>query len=246
MSLRFHELAEANHRILNPFTEEKLMLLGEICRLRPGLSQLDLCCGKGEMLSLWAQRFGIAAIGVDISSVFIAAARDRADELGVGTQVKFIQGDAAAYQPPQPFNIVSCIGATWIGDGLTGTLKLMKPMLKDENSLLLVGEPYFISTPPEAAYAAWGVKPDDYTSLAGTLDRMESAGFELLEMVLADQNSWDRYEASQWFTLSDWLRANPDDPDTPELRTWLANNRRAYLEYGRDYFGWGVFVLRQK
>ena len=26
MSLRLHEIAEANHRILNPFTDEKLML----------------------------------------------------------------------------------------------------------------------------------------------------------------------------------------------------------------------------
>ena len=31
MSLRYHEISEANHRILNPFTEEKLRLLGEIC-----------------------------------------------------------------------------------------------------------------------------------------------------------------------------------------------------------------------
>ncbi|MBZ0275297.1 MAG: class I SAM-dependent methyltransferase [Anaerolineae bacterium] len=246
MSLRFHEIAETNHRILNPFTEEKLMLLGEICRLRPGLAQLDLCCGKGEMLSLWAQRFGIAGIGVDISHVFLSAARDRADECGVGTQIKFVQGDAAQYKPPAPFDVVSCIGATWIGDGLVGTLKLMQPALKNANSLLLVGEPYWINTPPVAAYEAWGMKPDDYTSLVGTLDRIESAGFELLEMVLADQNSWDRYEATQWFTLSDWLRANPEDPDTPELRTWLAKNRRAYLEYGRTYLGWGVFVLRQK
>ena len=36
MSLRYHEIAEGNHRILNPFTEEKLMLLGQICRLRSG------------------------------------------------------------------------------------------------------------------------------------------------------------------------------------------------------------------
>src|SRR4051794_22895439 len=41
--LEQHEIAEANHRILNPFTEEKLMLLGEICRLEPGQQQLDLC-----------------------------------------------------------------------------------------------------------------------------------------------------------------------------------------------------------
>jgi cyclopropane fatty-acyl-phospholipid synthase-like methyltransferase len=55
MSLRFHEIAEQNHRILNPFTEEKLMLLGEICELEPGMRQLDLACGKGEMLSRWAK-----------------------------------------------------------------------------------------------------------------------------------------------------------------------------------------------
>ena len=34
MSLRFHEISEKNHRILNPFTDEKLMLLGDVCRLR--------------------------------------------------------------------------------------------------------------------------------------------------------------------------------------------------------------------
>ena len=50
MSLRVHEILEVNHRILSPFSEEELVLLGEICRLREGLQHLDLACGKGEML----------------------------------------------------------------------------------------------------------------------------------------------------------------------------------------------------
>ena len=70
-----HEIAEADHRILNPFTDEKLTLLGEVCRLRRGQRQLDLACGKGEMLARWAQRFGISGVGVDISGVFLDAAR---------------------------------------------------------------------------------------------------------------------------------------------------------------------------
>lgn len=78
MTLRFHEIAEANHRILNPFTDEKLMLLGEVCRLEAGQRQLDLACGKGEMLCRWAQRFGIEGVGVDLSEVFLAAAQARA------------------------------------------------------------------------------------------------------------------------------------------------------------------------
>ena len=49
MSLRYHEIAEAYHRILNPFSEDQLMLLGDICSLQPDDRQLDLACGKGEM-----------------------------------------------------------------------------------------------------------------------------------------------------------------------------------------------------
>lgn len=245
MSLRFHEIAETGQRILNPFTEEKLMLLGEICGLRAGMTQLDLACGKGEMLCRWAAHFGITGTGVDISSVFLAAASARAQELGVAGLLAFVQGDAGQYAPPagQMFDIVSCIGATWIGNGLAGTLALMRPALKS-GGRLLVGEPYWIDSPPAEAYAALGVRPDDFATLASTLDRFEAAGLELVEMVLANPDSWDRYEASQWLTLDAWLRSHPDDPDAPALREWFHANRRAYLTYGRRYLGWGVFVLR--
>jgi cyclopropane fatty-acyl-phospholipid synthase-like methyltransferase len=73
--VRQHEISEAENRILNPFDEGKLMLLGEVCRLQTGQRQLDLACGKGEMLCRWAARFGIEGLGVDISDVFLAAAR---------------------------------------------------------------------------------------------------------------------------------------------------------------------------
>jgi SAM-dependent methyltransferase len=245
MSLRFHEIAESNHRILNPITEDKLMLLGEICRLKAGMRQLDLACGKAEMLCRWGQQYGVSGVGVDISSVFLAAARARAEELGVASQLTFVQEDAGKYQADaQAFDVVSCIGATWIGNGLIGTLALMKPALKP-GGLVLVGEPYWIDPPPDDAYKALGVGKDDYTLLDGTLDRFEQAGLELVEMVMADHDTWDRYEVSQWMTLNDWLRGNSDDPDAPEIRKWLTDNRRAYLKYGRRYFGWGVFVLRE-
>jgi hypothetical protein len=29
---------------------------------------------------------------------------------------------------------------------------------------------------------------------------------------------WDRYAASQWLTVSDYLAAHPDDPEAAELR----------------------------
>jgi hypothetical protein len=245
MSLEFHEIAEANHRILNPFSLDKLMLLGDICGLKTGMNLLDLACGKAEMLCQWARHFGITGTGVDISQVFVAAGQARAFELDVSDKVNIVQGDAGQYpQDYHEFDAVSCIGATWIGGGLVGTIPLMKQALKTEDGLLLIGEPYWIDPPPADAYPVLGVGEEDYTSLAGTLDRIQSAGMELVEMVLANRDTWDRYEAAQWMTLATWLREHPDDPRAADLRAWFRQNQRAYLEYGRRYFGWGVFVMR--
>jgi SAM-dependent methyltransferase len=245
VTLRFHEIAEANHRILNPLTDEKLMLLGEICRLQQGQRQLDLACGKGEMLCRWAQTHGTAGVGVDISDVFLDAGRRRAAELRVADRVTYVAQDGARYarENTATFDVVSCIGATWIGGGLAGTLELLKQARRPDG-LVLVGECYWITDPPVAALGALNMGRDDAVSLAATARRFEAAGLELVEMVLADGDTWDRYVASQWWTVSDWLRAHSDDPDAEAMRTFLADARSSHLAYGRTYLGWGVFVLR--
>ena len=244
MSLRFHEIAEGSRRLLNPFNERKLDLVGEICRLRPGHRVLDLACGKGELLARWSRQHGITGTGVDLSPVFLAAARERATELDVADRLTFEAGDAGAYRPePGGYDLVSCIGATWIGDGLLGTLKLMRPALAP-GGFLVVGEPFWHETPPAAAYQAIGVRPDEFADLVGTLDRFTEAGCELVEMVLGDLDDWDRYAAAQWLTVSDHLAAHPDTPDADELRTWSTDARRTYLAHTRRYLGWGVFILR--
>jgi SAM-dependent methyltransferase len=244
MSLRHHEIAEANHRILDPFTHAKLRLLGEICDVGPGTRVLDLACGKGEMLASWASWFGSGGVGVDLSRYFLGCAVERASELGVSARVTFEHGDAGAYvAEPGAFDIASCLGATWIGGGIAGTLALLRPAVRP-GGLVLVGEPFWHEEPPLEAYAGLGVGPHDYVSLVDTYGRIRDAGFELAEMVLADQDSWDRYEAAHWPTILDWLAANPDDPDHAAMREMLDRERDAHLRWGRRYLGWGVFVCR--
>ena len=246
MSLRFHEISEGKNRILNPFTQIELMLLGEICQLQPDMRQLDLASGKGEMLCQWSRQWGIRGAGVDISKVFLKAARQRAVELNVQNKISFIEADAGKFSTQgEQFDIVSCIGATWIGNGLAGTVKLMLPALKS-GGLLLIGEPYWNETPPDQAYASAKLEKDEFTTLIGTLDRFEAAGLKLVEMVLATPHSWDRYIAAQWWTVDKWLQDNPNDPDAASLGEWIAASQRDYLEYSRRYLGWGVFVLKVK
>jgi SAM-dependent methyltransferase len=134
-------IRESSHRIHNPFTSEKLATVGRALYLSPGTSVLDLACGSGEMPCTWARDHRLTGTGVDVSTAFIGAARARAIELGVADRVTFIHGDAAGYLAERPVGVTSCIGATWIGDGVAGTVELLRLSLSP-GGLMLVGEPY--------------------------------------------------------------------------------------------------------
>ncbi len=247
MSLRFHEIAETDHTILNPLSSEQLDLIGEVSDIKPGMRHLDLACGKGEMLIRFARRYQTIGVGVDFSEVFLAAARARAEEQEVLDQITFVLDDAANYpQAHHAFDVVSCIGATWIGGGLLGTLDLMRTALKPCDGVLLVGEPFWNTPPTPEEAAALGVEVDSFATFSGTLERFEQAGLELVEMTIASLESWDRYEAPQWRAVYRHLRENPNDPDADELKAWIDKNRRTYFNYGRRLMGWGVFVLRER
>lgn len=68
-------------------------------------------------------------------------------------------------------------------------------------------------------------------------------GYDIVEMVLADQDGWDRYEAAKWLTMRQPLDANPDDDFSKEVREQLTTEPERYATYTREYLGWGTFVL---
>jgi|HubBroStandDraft_1064217.scaffolds.fasta_scaffold11925_2 SAM-dependent methyltransferase len=240
---RYHEISESSHRILNPLPAGKLHLLGEICCAGATRTVLDLACGKGELLCTFAEHFGAGGVGIDIHLPFVEVARARAAELGVADAVSFVEGDAGRPQGlGDRFDVVCCIGATWIGGGLAGTVALMRERLAP-GGWILVGEPYWTGPAPAVVRKRYE-DGQTFADLAGTLDRFATAELDLVEMVLASLDDWDRYAASQWLNVSDWLAANPDDPDAAELRERRDASRRAYLARERGLLGWGVFVLR--
>lgn len=237
---RYHLISESTHRIMNPLAHDRMMLLGEICRLGPGDRILDLACGKGEMLCQFAARFGTSGKGIDIFPPLVDVARARATELGVSVLVDIVLGDAGQPLDVGSFDVVSCIGATWIGGDLAGTLEIMKRHV-EPGGWILVGECYWAQPPsPEVATR----RGQTFADLAGSLDIFEDAGVDLVEMVLAGADDWDRYAASQWLNVSDWVAANPDDPDAPAVLTERNESRRRYLTHERGTLGWGVFVGR--
>jgi SAM-dependent methyltransferase len=240
-------IRERHHRIHDPFTEEKLAVLGRAIRLRAGGTVLDLACGSGEMLCAWARDHGVTGIGVDISTAFLASARERAAELGVADRVAFAHGDAGGYVATEPVDVAACIGATWIGGGVAGTIALLERSLRP-GGLVLVGEPFWRKDPPDQATVegCHAAAKEDFADLPGLVTRFGELGWDLVEMVLADEDSWDRYVAAQWLSVREWLDANPDDALAAEMRAELDRAPLDYVRYERPYLGWGVFALKRR
>jgi SAM-dependent methyltransferase len=241
---RSFTIRESSHRIINPLTPEKLATLGRAIHLRPGMSALDLACGKGEMLGTWARDYGLTGTGVDISTEFLAAARNRVAELGVADRVDFVHADASAYVAAEPVDLAMCIGATWIGGGSTGTVDLLERSLRP-GGMVLIGEIFWRVEPPDEATAqlVLGPNPHEVRSLPGLVEALHGHGWDLVEMMLADQDSWDRYVAPQWLNVRTWLDANPDDELADQLRAELRTSPVHHTRYQREYLGWGVFAL---
>lgn len=244
---RVFTISESSHRIHNPFTPGKLAALGQALHLPPGTTVLDLASGSGEMLCTWARDHGVTGTGVDISTVFTGQARARAAELGVADRVRFVHDDACGHVSDEPVDVAACVGATWIGGGVAGTVELLERSLRP-GGLMLIGEPYWLKEVPdeETARACLAGGRDDFLPLPELVERFGRLGYDVVEMVLASQDSWDRYQAAQWLNLRRWLDANPGDELAPEVREELTTGPARYTRYQREYLGWGVFALMRR
>ena len=90
---------------------------------------------------------------------------------------------------------------------------------------IAVGEPFWRQA---------GRDEDGFVDLPQTVARFESAGVDLIGMVAASDDDWDRYKSLQW-------RAAVETGGDEVMETHL-RSREHYLTLRRPDLGWAIFA----
>jgi SAM-dependent methyltransferase len=238
--LDLKDIAERDMELVNPITPEKVLAVGQAARLRAGSRVIEFGCGYGEPLALWAERFGITGVGLELREKACARAVQKMAERGLAQRIEIVCGNAAEYAfEPHAYDVAACIGASFIWDGFGSALRSLKEAMRP-GGRIVIGEPYWrmAHVPPEFS-RGMAVIHTEYE----LLQLIRQNGLELEYVARSSQDDWDRYEAGNWQGLVRWLEENPQHPERDSVLGHLRDTQDEYLRYGREHFGWAMYVL---
>ena len=227
--------------ILNPSSSEKILAIGEVLSLNSNSRVIDFGCGKGELLALWAEKFGISGTGVDISEQFCEKSRIKIQERKFENRIEIVLANGREYTTDKTYDAGLCIGATFIWGGFRETVQALKKFVQPAGKLA-IGEPYWLKGNIPQEYLDGSAPPGTLCEYE-ILQIVHNEGYEIEYMVRASQDDWDNYNAGNWRGMVEWINDNPDHPDRQDIIDRLRKNQDDYLRYEREYLGWAVYVL---
>jgi predicted TPR repeat methyltransferase len=163
-------------------------------RLAPQTTVLDIACGTAGPALVLAREFGCRIHGVDVSAVFIEAARRRIADAGSDELISVEIADAAQVSEWPSRNAALCLGAAFVW-GHIGDAAAVLAQTVGGGRTIAVGEPFSRET---------GRDQDGFVDLQQTVARFEAPGVDLTGMVAASDDDWDRYKSPQWRAELGW------------------------------------------
>jgi hypothetical protein len=93
--------------------------------------------------------------------------------------------------------------------------------------------------PPEVAARESGIGPE-----SAIYAQAREAGCEVMYARHSSHDDWDNYITEDWRGLSDWLDENSGHSDYAEVLKHLRDSQDEYAAYGREQYGWALYVLK--
>ncbi len=243
MSLTFLDLkdiAERSMELINPTSPEKIVEIGRRAGMRAGKRLIEFGCGYGEPLVLWADAFGIDGVGIELRPKAVQRARAKIAQRGLEDRISIIEGKGAEYAfEAGSFDFAACIGASFVWENIEEALRELKRAIKPGGKILL-GEAYWLkdAVPPDLAQEQTALQSE-----AKLLQFCRKAGLEVTYILHSSLDEWDHYETANWHGLMGWIEENPGHPDLPDVVQHLHESQDEYMRFGREYFGWALYLL---
>ena len=238
-SAKFSAIGHGQMRYWNPIHADVFQQWMNELNLKSSRRALDVGCGRAELLRQLADRFACQCIGVDTSAA--------ATEMAAGLEaidVRCTPFQAADFGA-EYFNLIACIGSTHAVGDLETTLQILGQLLVADGEMWL-GIGYW-QRPPEQGYLDFlQCDASEMMDHAGNLQHFARAGWDVVGHHLTTAAEWSEYEDGYAENLYRYIAAHPEDPDTAAIKKRIDGWRSAYLQWGHNTMGFGVYRLRQK
>jgi len=141
------------------------------------------------------------------------------------------------------FDAAICTGSTHAFGGYRQTLRALSHVVR-RGGQILVGEGYWRKDPEAGYLQALGATRAEFHDHAGNVAVAVEEGLVPLYSTVSTGDEWDRYEGLYLRAVERYVASHPEDPDTPALRDHIRRWRDAYLKWGRDTLGFGMYLFR--
>ena len=231
----------------NPLSPQTLDRALAWARLTPGLRTLDLGCGNAAMSIHLAERYGLIVDAVERSVAVSQIARQRLEGRGAPGAVTLHTAEAAGFlKDAEPYDLIVCVGASAVVPGPPEPQAIMAALKAHvkPGGMLLWADPFWKADPDPAFVAMLGSFAA-YKTHAGDIEAGEAAGLELWYAAESPAHEWDDCLFSMYAAAQAWLADHPDDPQAADVQARNEMQRSAYLTFGRDTLGFGLYLFRK-
>jgi cyclopropane fatty-acyl-phospholipid synthase-like methyltransferase len=241
---RFSSIAHGRLPVWNPVSVDHLQQYVSHFALAENSAVLDIGCGRGHALNLILSQYPVRGFGVDSSAYAIAAAtRDLAAFVTAGRLVLVERAFDVRDYDAATLGLIVCIGSTHAVGNYRETLRAAKRLLSP-SGLLLVGEGYWKRTPAVDYLAFLQMSSAEHSTHQGTQSIGIDEGFNLVSCSECSPAEWDDYEDQYARNVEEFVRANEHDRDAKAMLERIRPWREAYLRWGRDTLGFGLYLFR--
>jgi SAM-dependent methyltransferase len=213
------------HTICNPLSSDELDNVADALAPSDGDRALDIACGHGELLHRLTERARLDATGVDLSPWALLRARDKTP------RATWWLGDGAEVPERREWDIVACLGASWIWDGFAGTVKALTARTLP-GGRIAIGDLRLRSLEDRTAL---GDAPEAAALTEfEQLETLRSLDIDPVDQIIPSDSSWESYHDLVVESARAYVEAHPDDPGADYTRmaeSWKFDNVIAHVTW---------------